>query len=226
MPLLPQTRFQPPGCPMLARRRRRRGDGGALDVGVMALLDAGVSIVCALPVACRRGDAVAVVVGRNDAMSATAGDGGAAALTNRLIKIGRLTVNRVLDFHDNYRAISSAPIKHAVPESAKASAATYGGLHMIKHSTDGLLFFEGGRELRIEAYDVSQTNALVHADGLGLLPIHFYITFDDFLTVGRCRLAWRYRDDIGVVFERWLDIRQRIAVDQAGAGDCGDHRHR
>ena len=40
--------------------------------------------------------------------------------------------------------------------------------------------------------------------------ITFYITFDDFLTVGKCRLAWRYRDDIGVIFERWLDIRQGI----------------
>ena len=48
-----------------------------------------------------------------------------AALTNRFIKIGHLTVNRVLDFHDDYRAISSAPINHAVPESTKASAATY-----------------------------------------------------------------------------------------------------
>jgi hypothetical protein len=88
------------------------------------------------------------------------------------------------------------------------------GLHMIKHSTDGLLFFEGGREFRIVAYDVSRTGALVHSDGLGLLPIHFYITFDNFLTVGRCRLAWRYRDDIGVVFERWLDIQRRITLDQ------------
>ena len=77
---------------------------------------------------------------------------------------------------------------------------------MIKHSTDGLLFFEGGRELRIVAHDVSRTNAIVHADGLGLLPTQFYVTFDNFLTVGKCRLAWRYRDDIGVVFERWLDI--------------------
>ena len=33
---------------------------------------------------------------------------------------------------------------------------------MIKHSTAGLLFFEGGRELRIVACDVSRTNALVH----------------------------------------------------------------
>ena len=86
---------------------------------------------------------------------------------------------------------------------------------MIKHSMDGLLFFDGGRELRIVAYDVSRMNALVHADGLGLIPISFYVTFDDFLTVGKCRLVWRYRDDIGVVFERWLDVRQRITLDQA-----------
>ena len=97
---------------------------------------------------------------------------------------------------------------------------------MSKHSTTGLLFFDRGRELRIEAYDVSRTNARVHAYRLGLLPIHFYITLDNFLTVGKCRLVWRYRDDIGVAFERWIDIRQRIAAEQAGAGDCGGHRHR
>ena len=96
---------------------------------------------------------------------------------------------------------------------------------MIKHSTDGLLFFDRGRELRIVAYDVSRTNAQVHADGLGLLPLHFYITLDNFLTVGKCRLLWRYRDDIGVEFERWIDIPQRIAADQAGSGDCGGHRN-
>jgi hypothetical protein len=84
---------------------------------------------------------------------------------------------------------------------------------MIKHSTAGLLFFQGGRKLRIEAYDVSRTNAQVHADDLGLLPISFFITFDDFLTVGKSRLLWRRRDDIGVVFERWIDIRRRMALD-------------
>ena len=41
------------------------------------------------------------------------------------------------------------------------------GVHMIKHPTDGLLFFDGGRELRIVAYDVSRADAVVHADGLG-----------------------------------------------------------
>ena len=93
---------------------------------------------------------------------------------------------------------------------------------MIKHSTDGLLFFDRGRELRIVAYDVSRTNAQVHADGLGLLPLHFYITLDNFFTVGKCRLLWRYRDDIGVVFERWINVPQRIAADQAVSGNCGE----
>ena len=81
---------------------------------------------------------------------------------------------------------------------------------MIKHPMDGLLFFDGGREMPIVAYDVSRTSAVVHSDGLGLLPIYFYVTFDDFLTVGKCRLTWRCRDDVGVVIERWLDVRQRI----------------
>ena len=143
-----------------------------------------------------------------------------------LLKTGHLTLNRVLNFRDNCRAISSA-LHHVLPQSTKASAATYRiGLPMIKHFIDGLLFFDRGRELRIVAYHVSRTNAQLHADRLGLLPIHFYITLDNFLTVGKCRLLWRHRDDIGVVFERWIDIGQRIAVDQAGAGDCGDHRHR
>ena len=88
---------------------------------------------------------------------------------------------------------------------------------MTKQSIDGLLFFDRGRELRIVAHDVSQTKAVVHADGLRLLPTSFFITLDNFLTVGKCRLLWRCGDDIGVSFESWIDIPQRIAADQAGA---------
>ncbi|SHN80513.1 hypothetical protein [Bradyrhizobium erythrophlei] len=44
---------------------------------------------------------------------------------------------------------------------------------MIKHYMQGVLFFEGGPELRIVAYDVSRTSAAVHSDGIGLIPIHF-----------------------------------------------------
>ena len=135
-----------------------------------------------------------------------------AARANRFTKIGRLTVNRVLDVHDDYRAISSARLNLLFPKVPKpARPHVQIGLQMIKHPTDGLLFFDGGRELRIVAYDVSRADAVVHADGLGLLPINFYITFDDFLTVGKCRLAWRCRDDIGVVFERWLDIPRSVS---------------
>ena len=86
---------------------------------------------------------------------------------------------------------------------------------MIKHYTEGLLIFEGGRELRVVAYEFCRTSATVHSDGLGLISTDFYITFDDFFTVGKCRLAWRWRDDFGVIFERWLDIPQRITLDQS-----------
>ena len=85
---------------------------------------------------------------------------------------------------------------------------------MIKHYMNGLLFFGSGRELCVVASDVSRTSALLHVRGLGLLPISFFITFDGFLTVGKCRLTWRHRDDVGVVFERWIDVRQRVALDQ------------
>ena len=97
---------------------------------------------------------------------------------------------------------------------------------MIKHYTEGLLFYDRAQERRIVAYDVSRTDAQVHADGLGLLPIHFYITLDNFLTVGKCRLLWRHGDDIGIAFERWIDVPQRIANDQAGVRNCGNYRER
>ena len=80
---------------------------------------------------------------------------------------------------------------------------------------DGLLFFDGMKELRIAASEISLTDARVHVDGLGLIPINFYITFDGFLTVAKSRLVWRYHDDFAVVFERWLDVRERIRIDQA-----------
>ena len=84
---------------------------------------------------------------------------------------------------------------------------------MIEQSMDGLLFFRGGREVHAcVAYDVTQISAQMHSDGLGLLPIGFYVTFDNFRTIGRCRLAWRHRDDIGVVFEEWVNVRDHVVV--------------
>lgn len=92
---------------------------------------------------------------------------------------------------------------------------------MTRYPTDGLLFFDGHPDLRVVAYEISQTSAVVHADRLGVLPIDFYITFDDFLTVARCRLTWRWRDDFGVAIDRWLDLYQRIVADQAGPSSRG-----
>ena len=85
---------------------------------------------------------------------------------------------------------------------------------MIRHYIEGVLFFGGGRELRVVDFDVSRTSALLHVHGLGLLPVSFFISFDGFLTVGKCRLTWRHRDDVGVAFERWIDVLQRVELDQ------------
>ena len=86
---------------------------------------------------------------------------------------------------------------------------------MIKHYTDGLLFFEG-RELRIVAYGVTREHAEVHAEGIGLLPTQFYITFDGFRTIAKCRLVARCHDDMSVDFERWLDIHQALVIEDRG----------
>ncbi len=84
---------------------------------------------------------------------------------------------------------------------------------MIRKSVRGLLFFRG--EVRTcVGYDVSEACARLHSDGLKILPVEFFVTFDDFLTVGKCRLVSRWRDDLAVVFERWIDVDQRLALDQ------------
>ena len=84
---------------------------------------------------------------------------------------------------------------------------------MIEQSMDGLLFFRGGREVHAcVAYDVTKISAQMLSDGLGVLPIDFYVTFDNFRTIGRCRLAWRHRDLIGVVFEEWVNVRDHVVV--------------
>jgi len=75
---------------------------------------------------------------------------------------------------------------------------------MITQPVHGLLFFWG--EVRTcVGYDVSSACARLHSAGLRLLPTDFYVTFDEFLTVRICRLAWRWQDDVGVIFEGWVD---------------------
>jgi hypothetical protein len=83
---------------------------------------------------------------------------------------------------------------------------------MIEQSMDGLLFFRGAREVRAcIAYNVTQISARIYSYQLGLLAIDFFVTFDNFRTIVRCQLAWRRRDHIGVVFDRWIDVRARVA---------------
>ncbi len=85
------------------------------------------------------------------------------------------------------------------------------GLGMNERSMDGMLFFRGGRDVHAcIAYNFTESSARIHSDGLVLLPINFYVTFDKFRTIGRCRLAWRYGYELGVVFERWVDVRADI----------------
>jgi hypothetical protein len=84
---------------------------------------------------------------------------------------------------------------------------------MIERSMDGLLFFRGGRAVHpCIARNVTQCSARMNSFGLGLLPMDFYVTFDNYRTIGICRLIWRYRDDFGVTFERWVNLRAHGAV--------------
>jgi hypothetical protein len=83
---------------------------------------------------------------------------------------------------------------------------------MIERSRDGLLFYRGGRELyACVAYDVTQPGARIHSDELGPVPIEFYVTFDTFRTIAKCRLVWRHQNRIGVAFEKWVQVRGHAA---------------
>jgi hypothetical protein len=91
------------------------------------------------------------------------------------------------------------------------------GLGMIERPMDGLLFFRGARDLyACTAYNITENSARIQSDGLGLVPVIFYVTFDKFRTIGRCRIAWRYREHIGVVFEKWIDVRADVASSDSG----------
>ena len=77
---------------------------------------------------------------------------------------------------------------------------------MNKQPVKGLLFFRGEARTCV-GYNVNKTSARLYSEGMEFLPTDFYVTFDDFMTVGKCRLATRYRDDIGVIFESWVDAK-------------------
>jgi hypothetical protein len=131
-----------------------------------------------------------------------------------VIKIVHLTVNQVPDLRSEHSTIrfrrKIGNVVRSKYQSQRGDVPRM-GLQMIRQPVNGLLFFRG--EVRTcVGHDVNQTCARLHSDGLGPLPRDFYVTFDDFLTVGKCRLAWRNRDDIGVVFEGWVDANQRIPL--------------
>ena len=74
---------------------------------------------------------------------------------------------------------------------------------MSKHLGQGLLFFRG--EVRACVGYVYRDFVRLHSDELRVLPVDFFVTFDGFATVGKCRLDWRYRGAIGAVLEQWID---------------------
>ena len=85
---------------------------------------------------------------------------------------------------------------------------------MIEQSMNGQLFFRGGRGVHAcVAYDVTQISARMYSEGLGLLPIEFFrhvrqLSNDRHMPTD---LEAR-RDHIGVIFERWVDVRAYVAV--------------
>jgi hypothetical protein len=49
--------------------------------------------------------------------------------------------------------------------------------------------------------DATNAGAGIRLNGLNILPSEFGVSFDDFRTMRRCQLIWRYGDFVGVSFE-------------------------
>ena len=65
----------------------------------------------------------------------------------------------------------------------------------------GLLFFNGRLGVRgFRAIDSSDRGLKLHTHRHAILPITFVLTFDNFVTVQRCRLVWRRGDLLGAIF--------------------------
>ena len=95
---------------------------------------------------------------------------------------------------------------------------------MVEQSAPVLLFFRGGHRMYpCTAQKVTEISARLHTADLVLLPTVFYVTFDGFQTVGRCRLLWRYRALFEVAFESWFQCSRELdwfADDGIGINDC------
>ena len=67
---------------------------------------------------------------------------------------------------------------------------------------EALLFFHGQSDVfPCCVRDVTNCGAGIRLDGLNVLPVEFYLSFDRFRTARTCRMIWRDRDFIGAAFE-------------------------
>jgi hypothetical protein len=65
-----------------------------------------------------------------------------------------------------------------------------------------LLFFDGRPGMSgCCIADISVRGAKLLIYNMPVLPIAFKLTFDNFVTTQRCRLIWRDRDHLGVIFK-------------------------
>jgi hypothetical protein len=49
--------------------------------------------------------------------------------------------------------------------------------------------------------DITNVGAGIRAQDLAVLPLNLELSFDNFRTIRKCRLRWRYGEFVGVAFE-------------------------
>jgi hypothetical protein len=65
-----------------------------------------------------------------------------------------------------------------------------------------LLFFSAKPGVfACEVRNITNSGARIELTRVNLLPLKFELSFDNFLTVRKCRLVWRWRGSIGIAFE-------------------------
>jgi len=68
-------------------------------------------------------------------------------------------------------------------------------------SKNALLFFDAQRGVfTCGVRDITNGGAGIRLQDLGVFPLNFELTFDNFHTIRRCRLIWRQGDLAGVAF--------------------------
>ena len=65
-----------------------------------------------------------------------------------------------------------------------------------------MLFFHGQADVfPCCVRDATNSGAGIRLEGLNVLPVEFYLSFDRFRTARKCRLIWRDIDFVGIAFE-------------------------